>query len=293
MMSGSTKRILLLPEKRRFAGQVFSPAFRRNARRFKTSVQTPGESQQLQRYFQCLPASWPIAALHRQADSGDAGISQWLFADPIHLQMEMRDARIMAWDNLDVSSAEQKAIQTALESVFMDAGFELCSASDGRFLLRAASVTFLPDFTPAPDVLGCPLSEHLTADRKWSALFNECQIILYNHPLNVERQRHGRASINGLWFWGQGTLPAVVYHGFSRIESQAADIRALAHHGRQRNAAADGVLLDLRHVRDWTQVEAMYDPKREAVFDFADGVQWLWKPDYRWCFWRVKSVALI
>jgi hypothetical protein len=290
MISGPAKRVLLLPEKRRFTGSVFSPEFRTKARRFKTAVQTPGESAQLQRYFQCLPASWPMAALNRQSESGDAGNSQWLLADPIHLQMEMRDARIMAWDNLDVSSAEQKSIQSVLEPVFKDAGIALCSAANGRFLLRMATDSALPDFTPAPEVLGCALSEHLTDDRKWAALFNECQIILYNHPFNVERLRRGQASVNGLWFWGQGMLPKVVYHGFSRIESHADDIRALAHHGRQRNAAADDVLLDLRHMRDWKAAESMFDPQRETVFDFADGAQWLWKPNYRWFFWRLKSV---
>lgn len=292
-MAEPAEVVLLLPERRRFAGQDFGPPFRAKARRFRQEARTAGETAQLQRHFQCIPASWPMAALSRQASAGDAEGSQWLFADPIHLQMEMRDARLMAWDNLALSADECKAIQSVMTDVFDVAGLELSLAPDNRFYLRAASGQVLPDFMPAADALGCSLSEILPDDRKWAALFNECQIILYNHPLNVERQRRGQASINGLWFWGQGILPTVVYHGFSRIDSEAADIRALAHHGRQRNGAADGILFDLRHVRDWKQAEAVFNPAHETVFDFADGAQWLWKPDYRWCFWRHRVPEFI
>lgn len=291
MKAETAEVVLLLPENRRFAGQDFSPAFGAKARRFKQDMRIAGETAQLQRHFQCLPASWPMAALCRQADSGDAGNSRWLFADPIHLQMEMRDARVMAWDNLAVSADECKAMLSALTDIFGAAGLEPSLAPDRRLYLRALPGVALPEFMPAPDVLGRSLSDILPEDRRWAALFNECQVMLYNHPLNVERQRRGQAGINGLWFWGQGVLPTVIYHGFSRIESEAGDIRALARHGRQRNGCADAVLLDLRHERDWKRVEAVFNPAHETVFDFADGTHWLWKPDYRWRFWRRTSVG--
>ena len=290
-MAESVEAVLLLPERRRFAGQDFSPSFRAKSRRFSSEAHDAGETAQLQRHFQCVPASWPMAALSRQAGAGDADGCQWLFADPIHLQMEMRDARIMAWDNLAVSPDEWNAMQSALVAVFGEAGFELSLAPDKRLYLRMASGAAVPDFMPAPDVLGRSLSENLPGDRKWAALFNECQVILYNHPLNVERQRGGQATVNGLWFWGQGTLPAVVYHGFSRIDSNSADIRALAHHGRQRNASGSTHLFDLRHEREWKQAETLFDPAHQTLFDFADGHRWLWRPDYRWHFWRRTSVG--
>lgn len=290
-MAEPAEAVLLLPERRRFAGQDLSPSFRVNARRFKAAALDAGETAQLQRHFQCVPASWPLAALSRQASAGDAEGGQWLFADPIHLQMEMRDARVMAWDNLAVSSDECKAMHSALTAVFGDAGLELSLAPDNRLYLCAASGDILPDFMPAPDVLGRTLSENLPGDRKWTALFNECQVILYNHPLNVARQRHGLATVNGLWFWGQGKLPAVVYHRFSRIASAGSDITALARHGRQRNGAKSAELFDLRHERDWKQAEAVFNPAHQTVFDFADGGQWLWQPDYRWHFWRRTSVG--
>ena len=281
-------RVLLLPERRRFAGQDFSPAFARSARRFLQAAGTPGESAQLQRHFRCAPAGWPMAALCRQTARGDAAQAQWLLADPVHLQMEMRDARLMAWDTLQLGESETDAIHQALAPVFADAGYRF-SAGDGRFFIRADTGEQLPAFTPAPEMLGCTLSEHLPAERRWAALFNECQVILYNHPLNVERQRRGMATVNALWFWGQGVLPAEVRHGFARIESSAWDIRALAAQGQ---AGADGELLDLRRVRDWSAVEPAFDPARETLFDFADGSLWRWRPSYRWHVWSTRIPPL-
>lgn len=281
-------RVLLLPERRRFAGQGFSPAFARIARRFHQTAGTAGESAQLQRHFRCEPDGWPLAALCRQAGPGDAGDGQWLLADPVHLQMEMRDARLMAWDTLPLSGSETDAIHQALAPVFADAGYRFLGG-DGRFFLRAATDEVLPAFTPAPEMLGCTLSDHLPAERRWTALFNECQVILYNHPLNVERQRRGMATVNALWFWGQGALPSAVHHGFARIESSAWDIRALAAQGM---ADGGGELLDLRQPRDWLAVEAAFDPARETRFDFADGTLWRWRPSYRWQVWRRRSIAL-
>ena len=281
-------RVLLLPERRRFAGQSLSSGFMRSARRFRQASGTAGESAQLQRHFQCTPAGWPMAALCRQAGQRDAGEGRWLLADPVHLQMEMRDARLMAWDTLTVSGAEIDAIYAALAPVFAEAGLAL-STTDGRLFLRAPAGEVLPSFTPAPEMLGCTLSDHLPAERRWAALFNECQVILYNHPLNVDRQRRGLATVNALWFWGQGTLPSAVRHGFTRIESSAWDLHALATHGV---ADGDGELRDLRQVRDWSAVESAFDPARETRFDFADGGLWHWRPSFRWYLWRLGSIVL-
>lgn len=284
-------RVLLLPERRRFAGQGFSPAFAHIACRFHQTAGTAGESAQLQRHFRCEPDGWPLAALCRQTGQGDAGDGQWLLADPVHLQIEMRDARLMAWDTMELSESEIEAIHQALAPVFADAGCRFPSG-DGRFFVCADTSEQMPAFTPAPEMLGCTLSEHLPTERRWAALFNECQVILYNHPLNVERQRHGQPTVNALWFWGQGVLPSAVRHRFARIESSAWDIRALAAQG-VADSDGDGELLDLRQPRDWLAVEAAFDPEREMLFDFADGALWRWRPSYRWQLWRRRSIALV
>lgn len=296
MLLEHSSLLVLLPERRRFAGQDFSSAFKKLSRKMRVSHDlASGEIAQLKRHFRITPDNWPLAALCRAEEFGDAAGFQWLRADPVYLQAEMHGARIMAWDNLALSSTEQDQILAALRPVFGDFGFEFSASSYGFFYIRALHGSPIPAFTAAPDLLGCDLAEHMPTERKWLALFNECQIILHNHPLNVERAKTGRAPINALWFWANGELPAAVNHNFIEVLIDNVDIKALAAFSQQQthNQPATKALIDLRTTRDWQEVEAIFKADTECVFDFSDGVQWQWKPIYRWCFWRAKSVEFI
>lgn len=283
-------QVLLLPERRRFAGQWPSKACAVKLRRMSESSATPGETAQLQRHFQCLPAPWAMAAICRQAEYGDAADRLWLRADPIHLQVEMRGARVMAWDTLQLSRDDTQAILAALRPVFGDAGYTFTEAAGGYFYISMPSASPVPDFTPAPEMLGADLYGNLPEDRKWMALFNECQVILHNHPFNQDRQRRGLPSINGLWFWGRGVLPQALKHPFRQIDSTAHDLRALAAFTDSGQAPERGnTLLDCRHIRDWPQVEDCLPAEGGFQLDFSDGSIWHWQPGYRWYFWRHNS----
>jgi hypothetical protein len=133
----------------------------------------------------------------------------------------------------------------------------------------------------------------MPTERKWLAIFNECQIILHNHPLNVERTKAGRAPINALWFWANGELPVAINHNFIEVRSENIDIEALAKFSPRQalNEPANKVLIDLRATRDWREVEAVFKLNKDCVFDFADDIQWQWKPKYRWFFWRSKTLG--
>lgn len=289
-MTGTGKRILLLPEKRRFAGQQPSTAFTGLARRFTTEVLEPGETHQLQRYFHPRDAGWPLAALCRQCESGDAGSEFWLRADPVFLQVEMRGARVMAWDGFNLTESEMHAMTAALQASFADHGIDLLTGSQGTFYLRIRDGIPLPSAAPVTDMLGCDIAGHLPSDRRWMALFNESQIVLHNHPLNVIRQQNGQLPVNGLWFWGGGIMPSSVEHGFETVMSNDVMVRALAQQmspGRGTDA-----LCDMRHLRSWPEIEAGFDPAIKTLFDFSDGTRWHWQPEWRWYLWRRKSIPV-
>lgn len=287
MLKPPRKRILLLPERRFFLGQACSLSFNKAARKFQQiKLIESGESAQLQRHFQCIPHTWPMAAIFRQHECNDAYGQQWLRADPIFLQIEMSGARVMAWDNLSLSLEEKHAMLSALKPVFGDFGFELCFSQHNFFYIRALNASPIPAFTPAPEILGCDLAGLLPNDKQWMAIFNECQIILHNHPLNVARQRQGQLPINGLWFWGQGVLPTTIYHHFEIIDSESLDLQAMKSVAIMHVDSEENTLIDLRHVRDWAVIESAFMSAKTNIFDFADGIQWQWQPKYRWHFWR-------
>src|SRR5690606_33159950 len=55
-----------------------------------------GRQAQLRRHFELGTDSWPIAALSRQADAGDAAGSAWLRADPAWVRPDINGARLLA-----------------------------------------------------------------------------------------------------------------------------------------------------------------------------------------------------
>ena len=288
-MADSGTSVILLPEKRCFAGQKPSTQFTRYGRRFGIELCDPGECRQLQRHFRCHPASaWPVAALCRQYEAGDAGIAYWLRADPIYLQAEMRGARVMACADFALTDDDDAAIVSALQPAFADHGFTLSAGNEGSFYIRCPVNTESPDFLPVMDLLGCDLAGQLPSDRIWIALLNECQISLHNHPMNVQRQRNGLLPVNGLWFWGGGGLPTFVDHNFSAVHASDPVIRALQ--ARAVPERGRDALYDLRHIRSWSEVESHFDPRRTTLFDFADGMCWHWQPSWRLHFWRRRSI---
>ena len=70
------------------------------------ALKDAGEQAQLLRYFEPIPSGWPMAALQRQADSGDACGFRWLRADPVHVRPDISGARLMAWGNLGAQLAD-------------------------------------------------------------------------------------------------------------------------------------------------------------------------------------------
>ena len=292
---------LLLPERRRFAGQALSPEIGKTlARADRLAVVDVGERAQLLRHFELLPRGWPMAAMTRQLDAGDAAVHAWLRVDPVFVRPDMTGARLMAWGNLGLSMAEAEALVKPLKPMFGDTGFPISVASPERWYLMLPRESKLPIFTSPIDGLGEDLLAHLPEGpegRRWRALLNEAQILLHNHPRNAERIAAGLPPVNSLWFWGGGVLPDSVRCSAPSVIGDDVELRALAQQAKANAAAADGgdVLVDLRDARDWAMVERSHllDPLRALgtryagiVLDFADGQRWRIARGQGWRFWR-------
>lgn len=68
------------------------------------------------------------------------------------------------------------------------------------------------DFTPPHDISGRPIADHLPGGRYGSeflALQKRSWELLKTAPVNLERIRRGEKPANSLWFWGEGTKPAM------------------------------------------------------------------------------------
>src|SRR5690606_25852361 len=106
-----------------------------------------GERAQLQRHFELLPRGWPVAALTRSLDAGDAAIGHWLRADPAWVRPDINGARLFAvGEGMQLVREDADALVPALRTLFGDAGFPIDAPDPSRWYLRAPAGTPLPAF---------------------------------------------------------------------------------------------------------------------------------------------------
>lgn len=301
---------LLLPERARFGGQRLSQSAGRWLARADCNR---NDDAQLVRVFDVLPRGWPVAAVTRQRDAGDAAGSAWLRADPVYVRPDINGARLLAHgDALALTDRDSTALLPALKPLFGDSGFLLDAPTPIRWYLQLPAGTRLPTFASPAEALGADLFDHLpggdSADgpesRRWRALLSEAQVVLHNHPLNAERIEAGLPPINSLWFWGGGVLPDHVRSVHTRVFSPDDAVTAFAELAGASVGLLPGSwqggegnrLFDLRDSRDLARLESdWFAPLLDdlqagridhADFDFADGCRYRLTRSQRWRFWR-------
>ena len=305
---------LLLPARERFAGQALPEQLARALGRAEPSGGAiPGERAQLLRHFELLPRGWPVAALTRQLDAGDAELGAWLRADPAYVRPDINGARLLATGEvLQLAPEDIDALLPALRPLFGDAGFPIDAPSPARWYVRLPREAKLPQFAEPQDALGADLFEHLPgADqdrpegRRWRALLSEAQVVLHNHPWNARRLADGKLPVNSLWFWGAGLLPDHVTSRHRRVHSDDILVRALANaSGTALTPLASpfmppeegAALYDLRALRnfawltgDWLEpaILALHAGGIDSLhLDFEDGAGYTLSRRQRWRFWR-------
>lgn len=304
----AARATLLLPAAERFGAQRLVPvAAAAIGRGERIAGLEPGRRAQLLRHFEPTPKHWPIAALARQADAGDAADAAWLRADPVHIRPDINGARLLAYgDSLGVDATDRDALLPSLRPLFGDTGFALDAPTPSHWYLRLPRGTRLPAFVDPAQALGEDVFEHIAEGaeaRRWRALSSEAQVTLHNHPWNAQRIRQGKAPINSLWFWGGGVAPDAVTstHAILYSDDEAASALGRAACAAQplptqwTEVAGDAVYdLDgerdlARLQRDWLlpMLQSLARGSLRALdLDLADGRMFRLARGQRWRFWR-------
>ncbi len=259
----------LLPDPARFGAQrlpVASASALGRGTRLRQGV--PGRRAQLLRHVDLPGSGWPVAALSRQADAGDAGDHRWLLLEPAWLRPDINGVRLMAYGaSMCVDEDDADALLPALRPLFGDAGMTFDATSQGRWYVRCGSGATLPEFVDPGDALGGDLGEVTQAiegdsphARRWRTLLSEAQIVLHNHPRTADRAARGLPQFNALWPWGGGSLPPVASGrtmAHAHVLTADAVVRALVAGRATVGALPDAlehadsdVLVDLDALRD-------------------------------------------
>lgn len=185
---------------------------------------------------------WPVASIMLQTDSIDhdtaAKNDYWLRADPVHLRVAQN--HIMLADNYAFELTQEEAVEftCAINQHLNDDGITLLPLHPYRWYIR------LPDkpeiHTRTLNSATCKNINTLLPigkdSMKWHKIFNEIQMLLYDHPLNQARAARNQIAINSIWFWGGGYLPQSIHSTYTHLWSNESFSQALANLSKTINS---------------------------------------------------------
>ena len=192
-------------------------------------VRAPGVGEEWLLAQWGLDLAAPLAALTLLGETGKAP-GGWLRADPVHQQV-VRHATLLHGDSvLRLSRDEADTAIAALNRFFASDGLVFQAPEPGRWYIalgdRAPPIT-----TPIERLSGTNPFGHLPEgnDRAfWRRVFSEAQMLLADLPFNAQREAAGRPTLNGIWLWGGGALPASLLRPFARVYANTPLARGLA-----------------------------------------------------------------
>jgi len=187
----------------------------------------------LSRRFGHDAAEPPAAALRLLGEDGEPGSADWICADPAHLAFEHGHPMLADPARLDLQADEIAELAVALAPTFSALGkFSLRSSGHGYIELAAPAALVA---TPSSAIIGRGAAALLPRGpdaARWVRLANEAQIALHALALNRRREEAGLPTVNTLWFWGAGRLPAAKPSTYTKVGGGGTLARGLARHAR-------------------------------------------------------------
>jgi hypothetical protein len=159
------------------------------------------EGQQLLR--RC-PAGPSVRALYR----GGRPVGTWACARPVHLLTAIEHLRLAPGD-VGIGAAETSTLVDDINRHFQGRGFRFHAQGPGEvWQLECADPIDCSSVEPE-DAAGRNVRGLMPGGRDGTrvrSLMNEIQMLLHEHPVNLDRAARGRPAINSLWLWGFGRL---------------------------------------------------------------------------------------
>jgi hypothetical protein len=191
---------------------------------------------------------WPLAPLRLAAIGIDPGERYWLRATPVTL-IAGRDDVHVAGSVTDLDPAEAQALLARLNAHFAGDGLAFIAPEPNDWFVGMNHPPALSTRALAT-VIGQRLRPHLPTGEDaavWLRWLQEIEMLLHEHPVNIERERAGRSPANSVWFSCGGTLPQPPVAAVATCTFAAAGtMAALAAHAGSPARALPGHLVAAR-----------------------------------------------
>jgi hypothetical protein len=158
-----------------------------------------------------IEAPVPAGALTRLALTGEHDGDPWMCMEPVHLEAGITDLVLTGPASLRLEAHEARGLVARINDHLAPEGLAVEATAPGHWHLRLPGTMPLPETDALSQVLGRPVNTRLPRGpdaRGWHRRINELQMALFDAPENRAREARGLPTVNSVWPWGAGRLPA-------------------------------------------------------------------------------------
>jgi len=157
---------------------------------------------------QCYTGRSPLEAASMHVELGPNDVAFRLnLVDIMHHYGKLYMADFAAGH---ISTEESGQIIATLQDELGDENFEFYPGVSYRHLMVWRNGKDQMEFVPPHDIINQSIEDKMPkgdgAD-ELIHLMNSAQMLLSNHPVNVQRTRDGKTPANSIWLWGHGKAP--------------------------------------------------------------------------------------
>lgn len=125
---------------------------------------------------------------------------------------EYADKTMVDYSGGEISTAEAKELIEYLKKSLDDEKHTLYAGISYRHCLVVDNGNTIGELTPPHDITGKKIKDYLPKSleaKDYLLMMKRSYELLKDHPINLKRIKEGKNPANSLWFWGEGTKPAL------------------------------------------------------------------------------------
>ena len=161
---------------------------------------------------ECYTGRSPLEAASIGIDLLDTDVTARANLVTVSNESDYQDKTMIDYSAGEISTAEAKELIEFLAKKINNDKYSLHAGISYRHCLVMANGTVAGDLTPPHDITGKPVKDHLPtteAGKRLLEIQKQSYELLKDHPVNLKRIKEGKNPANSLWFWGEGTKPAL------------------------------------------------------------------------------------
>ena len=160
----------------------------------------------------CYTGRSPLEALSMGIDMKEDDVALRTNLVTLSEEENFEDKTMKDYSAGEITTAEARELVAFLQEKLGDERFSFHPGVSYRHCLIIAHGSTDMQLTPPHDISGKRIGEHLPKGdfaAELTDLIKRANVLLSEHPINKKRVLNGQNPANSIWFWGQGTRPAL------------------------------------------------------------------------------------